>query len=255
MLETQSHNQYANIAEAYRLSKQEPFREFIESPSLQSVLGDVKNLNIIDLACGDGFYARQFKAQGARRVVGVDLSPEMIGLARQSEQEQPLGLEYVVSDAAQIQISSFQPPMQADLVTAVFLLNYARTREQLLAFCKAAYNVLRPGGKFVGLNDSINNPPQPGLSFAKYGFERTCEQPLNEGDAIHYTFNYPNTGPFSFDNFYLKPSTYEWAFQEAGFIDFKWQALQVEEDQRHNPQWDLMLQAQPMQAFSSRRPA
>jgi ubiquinone/menaquinone biosynthesis C-methylase UbiE len=44
----------------------------------------------MDLACGFGFYTRLFKQHGATQVIGVDISPEMIRLALQQEQEEPL---------------------------------------------------------------------------------------------------------------------------------------------------------------------
>ena len=36
---------------------------------------------MLDLACGEGIYARQFKRAGASVVTGVDVSQEMIALA------------------------------------------------------------------------------------------------------------------------------------------------------------------------------
>ena len=35
---------------------------------------------MLDLACGEGIYARQFKRAGAASVMGVDVSREMIAL-------------------------------------------------------------------------------------------------------------------------------------------------------------------------------
>lgn len=37
--------------------------------------GDVTGLDVLDLACGTGFYTRILRSSGARRVVGVDVSP------------------------------------------------------------------------------------------------------------------------------------------------------------------------------------
>jgi 2-polyprenyl-3-methyl-5-hydroxy-6-metoxy-1,4-benzoquinol methylase len=43
--------------------------------------------------CGEGFYTRRIKRKGAGTVVGVDISEEMIRLAKQQEQNHPLGVE------------------------------------------------------------------------------------------------------------------------------------------------------------------
>ena len=49
------------------------------------MLGSVAGLGVLDLACGEGFYTRQIARDGATRVVGVDISPEMIALAEELE--------------------------------------------------------------------------------------------------------------------------------------------------------------------------
>ena len=43
------------------------------------------------LACGCGYYTRRLKQHGVARVIGVDISSEMIRLAREHEQKEPLG--------------------------------------------------------------------------------------------------------------------------------------------------------------------
>jgi toxoflavin synthase len=119
---------YDLIAEQYKRSKQSPWRTYIEQYTLLELLGDLRGKSVLDLACGEGYYSRILKNLGARRVVGVDLSSKMIELARASERELRLGVEYVVSDAI-----NYQPDESFDIVTAGCLLNYADTKEKLLA--------------------------------------------------------------------------------------------------------------------------
>jgi predicted RNA methylase len=38
------------------------------------LLGDLRGKNVIDLACGEGFFTRSITWAGAARVVGVDIS-------------------------------------------------------------------------------------------------------------------------------------------------------------------------------------
>ena len=82
------------------------------------------------MACGHGFYTRLLKRAGASQVTGVDVSIEMIRLAEQEERRHPLGCAYLHGDAA-----AFEPAEPVDLVVAMYLLNYAGTREQLDRFC------------------------------------------------------------------------------------------------------------------------
>jgi 2-polyprenyl-3-methyl-5-hydroxy-6-metoxy-1,4-benzoquinol methylase len=53
---------------------------------------------VIDIASGEGFYTRMIRQRGAAKVTGVDLSEKMIGLARASEAQQRLGIDYIVGD-------------------------------------------------------------------------------------------------------------------------------------------------------------
>ena len=147
--------QYDTIADAYRDSKQLPFREVIERYTLFKTLRDIRGAKVLDMACGDGFYTRLLKQAGAAQVTGVDVSIEMIRLAEQEESRNPLGCTYLHGDAA-----AFEPADPVDLVVATYLLNYARTREQLLRFCQVCHDALQPGGRFAGVNDNVRNPPR-----------------------------------------------------------------------------------------------
>lgn len=40
---------------------------------------------ILDLGCGDGYYTRLLKAHGAKQVIGVDISPDLLAEARQAD--------------------------------------------------------------------------------------------------------------------------------------------------------------------------
>src|SRR5262249_53067422 len=85
-------SEYDPLAAAYQRSKLLPFRVYSEIPNHLESLGDVRDRHVLDLACGEGFYTRLIRRAGAARVVGVDLSAEMIGLAREQETKAPLGI-------------------------------------------------------------------------------------------------------------------------------------------------------------------
>ena len=55
------------------------YHRHCQDPVIFRALGDVRGKSLLDLACGDGFYTRRFRAEcGADPVVGVDLSPKQI---------------------------------------------------------------------------------------------------------------------------------------------------------------------------------
>jgi 2-polyprenyl-3-methyl-5-hydroxy-6-metoxy-1,4-benzoquinol methylase len=67
-------------------------------PRLLDLIGAVRHQRVCDLACGQGIVARALAARGAQ-VVGVDRSQEMLALAQDYEERQPLGIHYLRDDA------------------------------------------------------------------------------------------------------------------------------------------------------------
>ena len=90
---------YDAVAEEYQRSKLAPWRTYLERYSLLKLLGEVRGKSVLDLACGEGFYSRLIRERGPARVVGVDWSSGMIGLAIAAEKESPLGIEYRIGDS------------------------------------------------------------------------------------------------------------------------------------------------------------
>ena len=80
---------YNQISIEYQLSKLQPWRKHVEAYTFFTLLGDVSNRSVLDLACGDGFYTRQLKLRGAAKVVGVDVSEKMIE-GRKGRREKPI---------------------------------------------------------------------------------------------------------------------------------------------------------------------
>ncbi|MEQ8785602.1 MAG: methyltransferase domain-containing protein [Pirellulaceae bacterium] len=209
-------NDYDAIAEQYQRSKQQPWRVFIECFSLMELIGDPRGLNVLDVACGEGFYTRLMRQRGAARVTGVDLSEGMIELARQQEVDHRLGIDYRVADARRLDLDG-----EVDLVLAAYLLNYARTREELQAMCEGIAGSLRPGGRFVTVNSNpaLAFPTVP--SYRKYGFETSVLGDWKEGTPIKWTF-FLDEGPFDIENYYLSPAIHEDALRAAGFRSIHW---------------------------------
>lgn len=239
---------YDDIAERYRDSKLLPFRHAIERYTVFQLLGDLRGKTVLDLACGEGIYARQFKRAGASTVTGVDVSREMIALANAGERADPIACRYVCQD-----VTMYEPAVPVDIVTAIYLLNYARTAGELASFCRACFRALRPGGRLVGFNDNVCNPPLPDRSLSKYGLERTCRHPLHEGDIIRYRITNPDGQVFEFDNYYLAPATYELSMRDSGFKDFRWVDAALDPDESEAAFWSDFLAQKPLIAFTASR--
>jgi len=217
-------NVYDNIAWQYKKSKELPVRQYVETYTYFSLIGEMAGKTILDLACGEGFYTRKFKHNGAIHVVGVDISEKMIELAQQEEAKKPLGIEYIVGDVIELKkIGRF------DLVVASFLLNHAQTKEQLLKMCQSIYTNLKPGARFVSINNNSEQPPESYHKLEKYGVIKSIFAPRKEGTPITITVSVEDQ-QFSFDDYYLSKATHEWAFQCAGFKKIRWHSPMVSPD-------------------------
>lgn len=209
---------YDSIAEQFKKFYSLPFALHVETYTHLNLIGDVTGKSILDLACGEGIYTRLLKQNGAARLVGVDISSEMIKLARQEEEKEPLEIEYIIADVTEIGfIDSF------DLVVASFLLNYASTKDQLLKMCHTISANLKPGGRFISLNNNLDLPPEFYHKSEKYGLAKSCPGSLQEGTPLTLTLTIADDGEkVSFDNYYLSKATYEWALRSVGFKDIRW---------------------------------
>ncbi len=234
---------YDFIADDYAFSKALPFRDVVESYTLFQILQVVKNKRIIDLACGEGFYTRRLKLKGASSVLGVDISSAMIQKARDQEKSNPIGCQYKQSDVSLLHVTD-----KYDVVTAMYLLNYAKTRQELLQFCKVAYQSLVDAGVFVGMNDNIFINANSSPSLSTYGFTKECKEVLEEGDPIKYIFG-QGVGAFSFDNYFLSPLSYKNAFFIAGFREFEWISPTCDPSRSDLPYWQPFLDEPPIIAF------
>lgn len=234
---------YDPISEQYKRSKQQSWRTYVECFTLMDLVAEPTGMAVLDVACGEGFYTRMIRQRGAARVTGVDLSQGMIDLARTQEARHQLGIEYVVNDARELSYSE-----QFDLIVAAYLLNYARTREELQAMCDGIFRSLKPGGRFVTVNcnPAMTFPTAP--SYRKYGFETSVAGDWLEGAPIKWTF-YLNDGSFDIENYHLNVGAHEEAFRKAGFLECRWHPPQLSPDgivENDRDFWSTLLDFPPM---------
>jgi|SRR5687768_5404878 len=100
--------------------------------------------NVLDIGCGSGWAARLL-AQAANHVIGIDVSDEMIRVAR--EQSNHLtNVEYQVASAENL---PFPDKTFTDAFSMESLYYYADIRQALSEIAR----VLQPGGSFVTVID------------------------------------------------------------------------------------------------------
>ncbi len=69
------------------------------------VLPDVMGKDVVELGCGTAYFGAWLKKRGARRVVGIDVTPAQLDTARRLNAEHSLGLELLEADAESVPLN------------------------------------------------------------------------------------------------------------------------------------------------------
>lgn len=137
-------NQYDNIGEAYNI-KRELTVTLLQDANVEAVIKPyIRGARVLDLACGNGHHSRACIGWGASSVVGVDISPTMIDVARKSTT-----LEKIVFEVADCSKPKKYRGGEYDLVFAGWLLNYAPSGNDMADMFRNVALNLKDGGRFI----------------------------------------------------------------------------------------------------------
>ena len=251
---------YDNVGEDYLFTKVLPWKRYAERFTYFKAVGPVAGLRMIDVACGDGYYTRLFREQGAQ-IVGVDLSQEMIRLAREQEQREPLGIRYEVADGTNLEAFLEQTGLgEFDVSVSQWMFDYAATRELLQGMCRSLARATRPGGRFVHLGgcfDSLFNHPE---NFPRYGIQLEVLESHGDGSRIRWTVRGQDPSvaeqSVSAENTMWTPDTITAELEAAGFTDVAWPPAEVGDEGLaavSEDYWPDFLKHPYFAVFSARR--
>lgn len=131
---------YAKFATVYdELMAEVPYDTYLELIELAA--GGITGKSILDIGCGTGILAAKLAKKGGE-VTAIDLSPQMLDIAKNRAQSLNLAIDFV------------NQPMQGleghtDVDVAVIpidSLNYVIEKEEVEETFKRIYKALRPGG-------------------------------------------------------------------------------------------------------------
>jgi ubiquinone/menaquinone biosynthesis C-methylase UbiE len=66
------------------------------------ILPNLRGREVIELGCGTAYFGAWLKKHGAKRVVGIDISPAQLATAREMNKEFGLGLEFIEGNAEKV---------------------------------------------------------------------------------------------------------------------------------------------------------
>lgn len=125
------------------LQKDNTYQSEVILPGLLKLMDIKKSDNILDLACGQGFFTNKF-SKLASKVAGVDISKELIKIAQEQNTE---GINYTVSTADNL---SFLKDKSIDKISIILAI---QNIDNISTVFKECFRVLNTNGKlYIVLN-------------------------------------------------------------------------------------------------------
>lgn len=146
------------------MSKEGTYQSEVILPNLLRLLAPKKGERILDLACGQGFFARKIIKSvgdgggGGADVVGADISPELIAQAKKNAPS----AKFHVTSATDL---SFAGNHEFDSVICILAI---QNIEDIVAVFKEVRRVLKPHGKFFII---LNHPAFRVLHRSSWGWD------------------------------------------------------------------------------------
>ncbi len=143
-----------------RRNREDSPNNAIEGPIMYVLVGNIQNVTILDLGCGDASFGKELLNLGARHYTGVEGSEQMVEASRSNLLE----LDATIHNET---MESFQYPSESyDLVTSRFAIHYVSDINRLF---QNIYQTLKEDGRFVF---SIQHP----LTTSSFASKQTSDK-------------------------------------------------------------------------------
>ncbi|XP_019862110.1 PREDICTED: uncharacterized protein LOC109590655 [Amphimedon queenslandica] len=194
----------------------------------------LQGASVLDLGCGGGLFSRWAAAQGASKVVGIDLSEEQIAVACKMDEDNDghhsSGIEYYTKDVIDIKTPEYG---EFDVIIAVHLLCYADNPEKLQRMLQAVSVCLKKGGRCIGvrecldsalkgpvsmkMKEEIKNGPMLAYQIIPQSDEIVDSKDCDDFCACINEFRSSDGSIIKFKNYAVSESTMIKMFNDAGF--------------------------------------
>ena len=118
-------------------------KEYETVEDSEQALNEEKNL-VVELGCGTGSFTQVMKGLGYD-IMGIDMSPEMLDLARKKSTEAGLDIMYLEQDMRELDLYC----TAGTIVSVCDSVNYVLEDEEIIETFRLVNNFLYPGGVFI----------------------------------------------------------------------------------------------------------
>lgn len=163
--------EYAQAALIYNDFGSLPFGQ-LESQLVKIALGDCTGATILDLGGGTGVHARDAIDLGARAIDIVDISPDMLKIAEQTEESLGRAGKVVRFFEADVSKPLSHLPLRDDgydVVMANWVFSYGGLIEILEGMFRNITHYLKPGARFISVYEYGRKDLERERKYEKYG--------------------------------------------------------------------------------------
>ena len=112
--------------------------KYLEKPAMYKKIPDLKNKSVLCIGCGSGEECEHIRSLGAKEIIGIDVSKELINYAKKSYP----GIEFHVMDMRKINF----PKSSFDFIYSSLALHYLKDWTKVL---EKIHKILKKDGTFL----------------------------------------------------------------------------------------------------------
>ena len=145
MQENPTQSIYNKNASRWSRHSSKSLSDYTARQSIFDLCGNLAGKSVLDIGCGEGYCSRYLKVNNlAHKIHGIDISSEMVKVALDTEESDPLGITYSVGDISNLSL----PKNSYDLILGVFVYNYVSIAEMQFSM-REVYSSLKDNGRFI----------------------------------------------------------------------------------------------------------
>jgi SAM-dependent methyltransferase len=116
------------------------FNDFVEQPAIKSAISSLNGKTVLDLGCGNGQFSKYCVDNGALKVTAVDISMNMIELAKNENKHDKI--EYICTSIEDLEIKNQKFDIIISSLTTHYIEDYTGLIEKVVS-------LLNTNGEFI----------------------------------------------------------------------------------------------------------